>query len=293
MVNIQKAAIIGCGFVGASSAFSLLQKGIFSELVLIDANKEKAEGEAMDISHGRPYAHPMKIYAGSYDDISDCSLIIITAGANQKPGETRLDLVHKNVVANPVDILTYAALKISGYPKERVFGSGTVLDTARFRYLLSEHLQVASRSVHANIIGEHGDSELAVWSGANVAGIPINDFCELRGHYQHQESMERIYKTVRDSAYDIIQKKGATYYGVAMAVARIAESIVMNENAVLPVTSLMEGEYGLEGLCISVPTIVSQKGAEKVLEIPLSDEEKEKLLSSAKELKEVLDGLDL
>ena len=275
MVNIQKAAIIGCGFVGASSAFSLLQKGIFSELVLIDANKEKAEGEAMDISHGRPYAHPMKIYAGSYDDISDCSLIIITAGANQKPGETRLDLVHKNVaifksiipeitkrgfegillvVANPVDILTYAALKISGY---------------------------------------HGDSELAVWSGANVAGIPINDFCELRGHYQHQESMERIYKTVRDSAYDIIQKKGATYYGVAMAVARIAESIVMNENAVLPVTSLMEGEYGLEGLCISVPTIVSQKGAEKVLEIPLSDEEKEKLLSSAKELKEVLDGLDL
>ena len=297
MVNIQKAAIIGCGFVGASSAFSLLQKGIFSELVLIDANKEKAEGEAMDISHGRPYAHPMKIYAGSYDDISDCSLIIITAGANQKPGETRLDLVHKNVaifksiipeitkrgfegillvVANPVDILTYAALKISGYPKERVFGSGTVLDTARFRYLLSEHLQVASRSVHANIIGEHGDSELAVWSGANVAGIPINDFCELRGHYQHQESMERIYKTVR-----------------AMAVARIAESIVMNENAVLPVTSLMEGEYGLEGLCISVPTIVSQKGAEKVLEIPLSDEEKEKLLSSAKELKEVLDGLDL
>ena len=263
MVNIQKAAIIGCGFVGASSAFSLLQKGIFSELVLIDANKEKAEGEAMDISHGRPYAHPMKIYAGSYDDISDCSLIIITAGANQKPGETRL------------------------------FGSGTVLDTARFRYLLSEHLQVASRSVHANIIGEHGDSELAVWSGANVAGIPINDFCELRGHYQHQESMERIYKTVRDSAYDIIQKKGATYYGVAMAVARIAESIVMNENAVLPVTSLMEGEYGLEGLCISVPTIVSQKGAEKVLEIPLSDEEKEKLLSSAKELKEVLDGLDL
>ena len=158
MVNIQKAAIIGCGFVGASSAFSLLQKGIFSELVLIDANKEKAEGEAMDISHGRPYAHPMKIYAGSYDDISDCSLIIITAGANQKPGETRLDLVHKNVaifksiipeitkrgfegillvVANPVDILTYAALKISGYPKERVFGRGTVLDTARFRYLLS------------------------------------------------------------------------------------------------------------------------------------------------------------
>ena len=262
MVNIQKAAIIGCGFVGASSAFSLLQKGIFSELVLIDANKEKAEGEAMDISHGRPYAHPMKIYAGSYDDISDCSLIIITAGANQKPGETRLDLVHKNVAIFKSIIPEITKRGFEGILLV-VFGSGTVLDTARFRYLLSEHLQVASRSVHANIIGEHGDSELAVWSGANVAGIPINDFCELRGHYQHQESMERIYKTVRDSAYDIIQKKGATYYGVAMAVARIAESIVMNENAV------------------------------KVLEIPLSDEEKEKLLSSAKELKEVLDGLDL
>ena len=310
----RKAAVIGCGFVGSATAFTLMQSKLFSELVLLDVNADKADGEAKDISHGIPFAAPMKVYAGDYDDVADAAVIIVTAGANQKPDESRLDLVHRNVeiyksiipriasrnfagilliVSNPVDILTYAALKISGYPKERVFGSGTVLDTARFRYLLSEHLQVASRSVHANIIGEHGDSELAVWSGANVAGIPINDFCELRGHYQHQESMERIYKTVRDSAYDIIQKKGATYYGVAMAVARIAESIVMNENAVLHVTSLMEGEYGLEGLCISVPTIVSQKGAEKVLEIPLSDEEKEKLLSSAKELKEVLDGLDL
>ena len=310
----QKCAIIGCGAVGATIAFALTQKSLFSELVLIDANKARAEGEAMDLSHGLPFAHPMKVYAGDYCDISDCFLIIITAGTAQRPNETRLDMVHKNVeifkniipnitkynndaiilvVSNPVDILTYCTIKLSGFPSNRVLGSGTVLDTARLKYLLGQRLCVDSRSVHAFIIGEHGDSELAVWSGANVAGIPINDFCELRGHYQHQESMERIYKTVRDSAYDIIQKKGATYYGVAMAVARIAESIVMNENAVLPVTSLMEGEYGLEGLCISVPTIVSQKGAEKVLEIPLSDEEKEKLLSSAKELKEVLDGLDL
>ena len=298
MINIRKAAIIGCGFVGASSAFSLVHKGLFSELVLIDANHAKAEGEAMDLSHGRPFTSPMKIYAGSYDDISDCSLIIITAGANQKPGETRLDLVHKNVaifksiipeitkrnfegilliVANPVDILTYAALKISGYPKERVLGSGTVLDSARFRYLLSEHLNVDSRSVHAYIIGEHGDSELAVWSSANVSGIGINDFCELRGHYEHDEAMDRIYRTVRDSAYEIIERKGATYYGVAMAVSRIAESIIRNEHSVLPVSSLMEGEYGLTDLCISVPTIVSAKGAEQVLEIPLSQEEKEKL----------------
>ena len=313
-VNSRKVAVIGCGFVGSSSAFALMQSGLFSEMVLIDADTKRAEGEAMDLSHGLPFAHPMKVYAGDYCDISDCFLIIITAGTAQRPNETRLDMVHKNVeifkniipnitkynndaiilvVSNPVDILTYCTIKLSGFPSNRVLGSGTVLDTARLKYLLGQRLCVDSRSVHAFIIGEHGDSELAVWSGANVAGIPINDFCELRGHYQHQESMERIYKTVRDSAYDIIQKKGATYYGVAMAVARIAESIVMNENAVLPVTSLMEGEYGLEGLCISVPTIVSQKGAEKVLEIPLSDEEKEKLLSSAKELKEVLDGLDL
>ena len=311
MINIRKAAIIGCGFVGASSAFSLVHKGLFSELVLIDANHAKAEGETMDLSHGRPFTSPMKIYAGTYDDISDCSLIIITAGANQKPGETRLDLVHKNVsifksiipeitkrnfegilliVANPVDILTYAALKISGYPKERVLGSGTVLDSARFRYLLSEHLNVDSRSVHAYIIGEHGDSELAVWSSANVSGIGINDFCELRGHYQHDEAMDRIYRTVRDSAYEIIERKGATYYGVAMAVSRIAESIIRNEHSVLPVSSLMEGEYGLTDLCISVPTIVSAKGAEQVLEIPLSPEEKEKLQKSAAELKKVLDS---
>ena len=311
MINIRKAAIIGCGFVGASSAFSLVHKGLFSELVLIDANHAKAEGEAMDLSHGRPFTSPMKIYAGSYDDISDCSLIIITAGANQKPGETRLDLVHKNVaifksiipeitkrnfegilliVANPVDILTYAALKISGFPKERVLGSGTVLDSARFRYLLSEHLNVDSRGVHAYIIGEHGDSELAVWSSANVSGIGINDFCELRGHYEHDEAMDRIYRTVRDSAYEIIERKGATYYGVAMAVSRIAESIIRNEHSVLPVSSLMEGEYGLTDLCISVPTIVSAKGAEQVLEIPLSQEEKEKLQKSAAELKKVLDS---
>ena len=246
MINIQKAAIIGCGFVGTSIAFSLVQKGIFSELVLIDANEKKAEGEAMDLSHGLPFTKPMEIRAGSYEDITDCAMIIITAGANQKPGETRLDLVHKNVeiyksiipkiveknqeatlliVSNPVDIMTYVALKLSGYPRHKVIGSGTVLDTARLKYLLSRHLDVDSRSIHAFIIGEHGDSELAVWSAANVSGIPLNHFCELRGYFDHMESMDRIYQSVRDSAYEIIEKKGATYYGVAMAVCRIAESV--------------------------------------------------------------------
>lgn len=309
MVDVQKAAIIGCGFVGASTAFNLMQKGLFSELVLIDTDHKRAEGEAMDISHGRPFAHTMKIYAGDYEDIGDCAMIIITAGANQKPGETRTDLVHRNVgifksiipritgqgfegilliVANPVDILTYAALKISGYPKERVIGSGTVLDSARFRYLLGEHLKVDSRSVHAMIIGEHGDSELAVWSGANVSGIDVNDFCEIRGFYNHQEAMEQIYRRVRDSAYQIIERKGATYYGVAMAIGRIAESIIRDEHAVLPVSSLMEGEYGLMDLCISVPTIVAENGAEKVLEIPLNEKEQQELAGSAAEIQGIL-----
>ena len=285
MINIQKAAIIGCGFVGTSIAFSLVQKGIFSELILIDANEKKAEGEAMDLSHGLPFTKPMEIKAGGYEDIADCAMIIITAGANQKPGETRLDLVHKNVeiyksiipkiveknqeatlliVSNPVDIMTYVALKLSGYPSHKVIGSGTVLDTARLKYLLSRHLDVDSRSIHAFIIGEHGDSELAVWSAANVSGIPLNHFCELRGYFDHMESMDRIYQSVRDSAYEIIEKKGATYYGVAMAVCRIAESVIRNEHSIMPISVYLDGLYGLHDICLSIPTVVGQEGAEKV-----------------------------
>ena len=314
MVNIRKCAIIGCGFVGSSSAFSLIQSGLFSELVLIDANTAKAEGEAMDLSHGLPFARPMEIYAGSYDDLTDCGLIIITAGANQKPNETRMDLVNKNVgifksilpeikkrncegilliVSNPVDILTYAALKISGFPPNRVIGSGTVLDTSRLKYLLGQHLGVDSRSIHAFIIGEHGDSELAVWSSANVSGIDLNHYCELCGHYNHLESMNRLYEGVRDSAYEIIEKKGATYYGIAMAIRRISECIVRNEHSILPISSLIEGHYGIDGLCMGVPTVVGSHGVEKMLDIPLSPEEQQKLLASAETLKGVISTLDL
>ena len=212
-MNSRKAAIVGCGFVGSASAFALMQSGLFSEIVLIDSNKKKAEGEALDISHGLPFAKPMQIYAGDYADISDAAIIVVAAGAGQKPGETRLDLVKKNmevfnavipqiakynqdgillVVANPVDILTYAAAKISGFPSNRVFGSGTVLDTARLKHLLGEHLGVDSRSIHAFIIGEHGDSEIAAWSSANVSGIPLNTFCEMRGHFNHNKAMHEI-----------------------------------------------------------------------------------------------------
>ena len=311
MVNMQKVAVIGCGFVGATSAFSLIQTGLFSEMVLIDANTQKAEGEAMDLSHGSAYLTPMNIYAGTYDDIVDAGLIVITAGANQKPDETRLDLVKKNVqiifpeikdincegilliVSNPVDILTEVALKLSGFPAHRVIGSGTVLDTARLKYVLGKHLQVDPRDIHAYIIGEHGDSELVVWSGAQVAGIHINHFCELRGHFNHEESMERLAQEVRDSAYEIIKRKGATYYGVAVAVKRIATAIVKDEHAVLPISSLMQGEFGLNDICLSIPTVIGQNGVEKVVDIYLNNDENEKLQTSAKALKDVLDGLDL
>lgn len=314
MVNMQKVAVIGCGFVGATSAFSLIQTGLFSEMVLIDANAKKAEGEAMDLSHGSAYLTPMNIYAGTYDDIVDAGIIVITAGANQKPNETRLDLVKKNVqifksiipeikkrncegilliVSNPVDILTEVALKLSGFPSNRVIGSGTVLDTARLKYVLGKHLQVDPRDIHAYIIGEHGDSELVVWSGAQVAGIHINHFCELRGHFNHEEAMERLAQEVRDSAYEIIERKGATYYGVAVAVKRIATAIVKDEHAVLPVSSLMQGEFGLDDLCLSIPTVIGQNGVEKVVDIYLNNDENDKLQSSARALKEVLDDLDL
>ena len=314
MMNPRKVAIVGCGFVGSSIAFSLMQKGIYSELVLIDANHAKAEGEALDLSHGLPYTAAMDIYAGDYKDAADCSLIIITAGANQKPGETRLDLIGKNVailksiipqitatdfegilmiVSNPVDVLTYAAQRISGYPPERVIGSGTVLDTARLKYILGRHLDVDSRSVHAVIIGEHGDSELAVWSGANVSGIDLNHFCEIRGHFQHEASMQRIYEDVRDSAYEIIKRKGATYYGIAMAVARIAECIVKDEQAVLPISVILDGEYGLSGLALSIPSVLGVHGVQKVLEIPLNEKEDQELHDSAKQLMDVIEKLEL
>lgn len=314
MVNFQKAAIIGSGFVGTSIAFTLMQKQLFSDIVLIDINQKKAEGEAMDLSHGIPFTAPMQVRAGTYDDLSDAALVIVTAGANQRAGETRLDLVERNteifrgiipeisrrnmeaillIVTNPVDIMTYVAWKLSRYPKERVIGSGTVLDTARLKYLLSRHLNIDSRSVHAFIIGEHGDSELAVWSAANVSGMPLNDFCELDGRFNHTEAMERIYQGVKNSAYEIIERKGATYYGVAMAVGRIAEALFRNEHSILPVSVYMDGMYGLEGMYLSIPSVVGKNGIEKVLKLKLDEDELAKLSASAKELSEVAAKLDV
>lgn len=311
-LNSRKVAIVGCGFVGSASAFALMESGLFSEMVLIDADQNKAEGEALDISHGLPFAKPMQIYAGGYEDVADAAIIVVTAGAGQKPGETRLDLVKKNVgifqsiipqiakynkdgilliVANPVDILTYTAAKLSGFPENRVFGSGTVLDTARFKYLLGEHLSVDSRTVHACIIGEHGDSEIAVWSSANVSGIPINEFCEMRGHFEHEASMQRIAENVKNSAYEIIEKKKATYYGIAMSVKRICEAIVRDEKSILPISSIQHDNHGISDIALSMPAIVGRDGVECTVPISLSKEEEDKLKESAKTLKEVLDGV--
>lgn len=314
VVNSRKVAVIGTGFVGSSSAFALMESGLFSEMVLLDADQNRAEGEALDISHGLPFARPMKITAGTYDDLVDAAIIVITAGAGQKPGETRLDLVKKNVaifrtiigeiakrncqgilliVANPVDILTYVALKLSGFPENRVFGSGTTLDTARLKYLLGERLSVDARSVHAWIIGEHGDSQIAAWSSANVSGVPLSDFCSMRGFTEHDQNMEDIAEDVKNSAYRIIEKKKATYYGVAVAVRRICEAIIRDEKSVLPVSSIQHGAFGIDGVALSMPAIVGKNGVEKQIPIKLSEKEQMELRKSADALKEVLKSIDL
>lgn len=314
-INSRKIAIIGCGFVGSACAFALMQSGLFSEMVLIDSNNQRAEGEALDISHGLPFSKPMQIYSGTYDDITDAGIIAITAGAGQKPGESRLELVHKNVeifksiipeiskrnykgilliVSNPVDIMTYTALKLSGLPSNQVFGSGTVLDTARLKYLLGEHLGVDARSVHAFILGEHGDSEIAAFSSANVSGIELKKFCDFACKTdKHEEAMKEIAEDVKLSAYEIIKKKGATYYGIAMSVRRICEAIILDQKSILPISCLQNGKNGIENVVLSMPMIVGKHGAERSVEISLSEEERLAIKSSADMLKGIIKTLDL
>ena len=312
--NPGKAAIIGCGFVGAATAYTLMLGKLFSEIVLVDVNYDKAVGEAEDISDGIPFTEQMKIFAGDYGDLADACVAIITAGANQNPGESRLNLVNKNVsilksiipaiskagfegilliVANPVDILTYAASKICELPEKRVIGSGTVLDTARLKHDLGLHLGVDSRSVHAFVIGEHGDSEIVAWNCANVSGIPIRDFCEMRGYRDHDEELRKIARQVKNSAYDIIAKKGATYYGIAMSVKRICECIVHDEKSILPISTMMHGEYGIRGIALSTPAILGSSGVETHVPICLDEAELEKLRSSASMLRDIAGKFDL
>ena len=311
--NIRKCAIIGCGNVGATTAYTLMQTGWFSEMVLLDVNTQKAEGEANDLAHGLPFHSPMDIYAGDYTDLADCGLIIITAGANQKPGETRMDLLRTNVrifhsivgnialynqnaillvVTNPVDVLSYVTYRVSGFPAQRVIGSGTVLDTARLKQLVGSHLGVDSRNVHSFIIGEHGDSELAVWSSANVSGVDLHHYCESCGRGYDKTILDALFREVRDSAYEIIRAKGATYYAIAESIKRIVAAIVRDENTILPVSALVDGHYGMNGVYMSLPCIVSRGGVKQVLEIPLNEEEETYLHHSAKTLKEAVEQLD-
>ena len=305
--NNQKVVLIGTGDVGASYAFSLLNQGISDELVLIDLNEKKTIGEVKDLNHGKTYApSPLKVKAGSYEDCKDAGLVVICAGAAQKPGETRLDLVDKNlkifksivdqvmdsgfdgiflIATNPVDILTYAVYKFSGLPKERVIGSGTILDTARFRYLLGEQFEVSPTSVHAMIIGEHGDSELPVWSTADIGGRPLSMLLEELPN--KDEFMEKTYVNVRDAAYEIIEAKGSTYYGVAMGLARITKAIMSDQNAVLTVSALLEGEYGHDDVYIGVPAIINKDGIREIIELPLNDVETQQFSKSVETIKNI------
>jgi len=304
-----KISIIGAGFVGSTTAYTLMLSGLASEIVLIDVNKNKAEGDAMDMNHGIMFVSPVKITSGDYSLIKGSAVIIITAGVNQKPGETRIDLLKRNtevfkniigevlkycdknsillVVTNPVDILTYVAEKLSGLPRNSVIGSGTVLDTARLKYLIGGHTNIDVRDVHTYIIGEHGDTEVPAWSITSIAGMKIDDYCQI---CKMCDSNEKICKSdyevmTKNAAYDIIDKKGATYYAVALAVRRIAECITGNENSILTVSSYLDGEYGIRDVCLSVPTIVNAHGIEKVIEVPFDECEIQALRHSADTLK--------
>lgn len=306
----QKIILVGDGAVGSSYAFALVAQNIAQEIGIIDINRAKAQGDAMDLSHALAFTSPKKIYAADYSDAHDADIVVITAGATQKPGETRLDLVHKNlkinravvkeivasgfngiflVASNPVDILTYSTWKFSGFPKEKVIGSGTSLDSARFRQALSDLLEVDARNVHAYILGEHGDSEFPVWSHANVAGLPIYDWVMAHPEID-EEAMVNLFFSVRDAAYDIIEKKGATFYGIAVSLARITQAILDNENAVLPLSVYVNGEYGLDDIYIGSPAIINAQGIKQVIEIPLTDGEQDRMTASASQLKEILNA---
>lgn len=312
MINSRKCAIVGVGNVGATVAFSLMHSSLFSEILLIDINRRRAMGEAMDLSHALPFLAPAEVYAGDYEDLADAAVIIVTAGAAQLPGETRLDLVRKNtaifhtvlgdicryntdalllIVTNPVDILTEVARRISGLPAARVIGSGTVLDTARLKFLLGRHLGVDARQVHAFIIGEHGDTELPVFSSANISGVDLDHFCNPRCSACGENDLRRLFEQTRDAAYGIIEAKGSTYYAVAEAVRRIVTAVQRDESAILPVSVYAGGIYGLEDLCLSLPCVIGAKGVQRVLEIPLSDTEREQLHYSAARMRRVLDAL--
>ena len=309
-----KIVIVGDGFVGSTTAYTIMCGGLFSDIVIIDIDRDKAEGDAMDIAHGVSFVKPVNIKSGSYEDCADADIVVITAGANQKVGETRLDLLQKNTnilkdvvsgimkyapediilltVSNPVDILTYVTWKLSGLPKKQVIGSGTVLDTSRLKYMLSRHTNVDARNCHTYIIGEHGDSEVAAWSISNIAGIPMEDYARQTGLCT-QAACEEMYQCVKNAAYEIIQKKGATYYAIALAVSRITECIAGEQNSILTVSSILEGEYGVHGTALSIPARLSGYGIDWIPAVPFSQEEMDGLNQSAEIMRDYISKLKM
>lgn len=305
----SKIAIIGTGFVGASIAFAMSLNQLANELVLIDVNNEKASGEAMDINHGLPFVGQMSVYAGDYSDCANCDVIVITAGANRKPGETRLDLAKKNVlimkeitanimkhytsgvilvVSNPVDVITYMVQKWSGLPNGKVLGTGTVLDSSRFRYLLSEKFNVDVRNIHGYIIGEHGDSQLPAWSATHIAGKPIVEYFNSAENAFTEEERATILEDVKKAGAEIIKKKGATYYAIAVTVNTILETILKNQNTIRTVSTVMKGLYGIDDVALSLPSVIDSSGVISIIELKLTPEEEAALQYSAEQVKLIL-----
>lgn len=310
---MSKISIIGAGSIGATTAFALLQKGVATEIVINDINQEKALGEVLDLIHGASLCKPCNITLGTLQDTANSDIIIITAGLAQKPGETRLDLVDKNynifksfiptlaklspnsillVVSNPVDILSYVTYKLSGFPKNRVIGSGTVLDTARLRSLLGKYFEIDGRNVEGYVLGEHGDSEFVSWSSLSIGNIPVRDFSKQFNIEWDAESKDVIATDVKNAAYEVINRKGATAFSVALALVRIVEAILGDEKSILTVSTLLDNYFGISDLYLSVPTIVGKHGIEKVLNISLSKDEEEKFINSANLMKEYIDSIN-
>ena len=312
-----KISIIGCGNVGTRYAYALTIKGIAREIVMVDIDRKRLEGEVMDLSHTAPYTSPVDIIAGDYNDIEGSEMVVITAGKNQKPGETRTDLVHKNVdlfkkiipkiheyspksiylvVSNPVDILSYVTFRLSGKPKNEVLGSGTTLDTARFRYLLAKYCQINARNVHAYILGEHGDSEFPVWSSAMIGGMLIKDYrkmCQFSNLGESDEQLSYIFEKVKNSAYKIIDRKGETSYGIGLALARISQAIINDENTILSVSTFIEDYYGIDDLYLSLPSVINKNGIKRTLKISLDDEEVNKFRFSANKIKDIIQKINI
>lgn len=309
-IKSQKIILIGDGAVGSSFAYVTVLQGIGRELGIIDLNTKRVEGDVLDLNDALAYTSPKKIYAASYDDCADADVVVITAGAAQKPGETRLDLVDKNlrifkdmvtrvvdsgfdgifvVATNPVDILTYATWKFSGFPAHKVIGSGTSLDSARFRQQIGEQLGIDSRNVHAYIMGEHGDTEFPVWSNANIGGLQIYEWIKQNNDVNERELVEIFYK-VRGKAYDIIDKKGATFYGIGVSLGRIVRAILNDENAVLPLSVYLDGQYGQEDVFIGAPAVIGRNGISSIIEMNLNDHEQQQMDKSAQTLKEFITG---